>query len=129
MTRQRSWFGNPYEFNLLSSYTYSYYNKVDSASPPLNYTSHDHLFYFDLEFPYSTNLSFDIDLEFFRTTRNSFNFRSTAFQVRYLFFDDIIGDPVSLAWGGNIRGVTKTFVKDMYFANSLEEALDWLVEQ
>lgn len=114
------WFGNVYEFNLLSRYSYSYFSSVDSAFPPLAETSHDHLFYFDLEFSPSSTLSIDTDIEFTETPRQSFGFRSFALQGRYLFFDDNIGDKVSLALGGNIRYTSSISLKDIscpYYAN------------
>lgn len=114
------WFGNIYEFNFLSRYAYSYFSSVDSALPPLKSTSNDHLLYFGLEIPPSTKVSLDSDIEFTNTPRQSLSFRSVAFQGRYLFYDDIIGDAVSLALGGNIRYTSSRSLKDIscpYYSN------------
>jgi hypothetical protein len=119
------WFGNIYEFNLLSRYTYSYYSSVDSSKKPLGYTSHDHLVYFGLEFPTSSVCSIDGDIEFTDTPRQSFSFRSTALQGRYLIYDDIIGDKLSMAIGGNLRFTSSRSLKDVstpYYANCDFEA-------
>jgi hypothetical protein len=69
--------------------------------------------YFDLEFPYSPQWSADIDLHFVDTPRQSFSFSTTAIQFRYLLLDDIVGDLVSLAIGGNIRVVSDRSLKDI----------------
>lgn len=114
------WFGNVYEFNFLSRYAYSYFSSVASSLRPLGKTSNDHLLYFDLEFPVSSVCSIDADIEFTDTPRQSFSFRSLALQGRYLFYDDIVGDKVSLALGGNIRYTSSTSLKDIscpYYAN------------
>ena len=114
------WFGNVYEFNFLSRYAYSYFSSVNSSLKPLGSTSHDHLLYFDLEFPSSSVFSMDADIEFTRTPRQTFSFRSCALQARYSFFDDNIGDTISLAVGGNIRYTSSKSLRDIscpYYAN------------
>lgn len=114
------WFGNVYEFTLLSRYAYSYFSSVDSARPPLDHTFHNHLLYFDLEYPFSSTWSVDADFELTATSEQTFGFRSLALQCRHLFYDDIVGDRVSLALGGNIRYTNSSSLKDIscpYYAN------------
>jgi len=107
------WFGDVYEFHLLSGYSYSRYTKVDSAIDQLTSASNDHLLFFDLEFSFSPQWSIDFDLEFTDTPRQSFSYRSSAVQARYLWLDDIIGDVISLATGFSIRNTSSRSLKDV----------------
>lgn len=97
------WFGEVYEFYFLSSYSFSRFNKVQGGSPQLTHPFNVNLLYFDLDFPFSPQWSFDFDLQFAKTTQQSFNFRTTAVQGRYLWLDDIIGDAVSFCTGASAR--------------------------
>jgi hypothetical protein len=97
------WFGEVYEFYLLSSYSYSRFSKVQDGVPQLKSPFNVNLLYFDLDFPLSPEWSVDADVQFADTTQQSFNFRTAALQGRYLWLDDIIGDKVSLSTGGNVR--------------------------
>ena len=110
---EQPWFGNIYEFHLTSSYSYSYYDKVNGAIVPLSSTSHDHLLYFDLDFPFSSRWSFDTDLEFTRTPRQPFSFCSFALQFRHLWSDDIGGDAATFTTGASFRYIAERSKKDI----------------
>jgi hypothetical protein len=97
------WFGDVYEFHLLSSYAYSRFDKVEGAEPPLGKIFQANLIYLGLDFSLSPEWSIDADFQLADTTAQSFNVRSTAIQARYLWLDDIIGDRVSLSTGANMR--------------------------
>lgn len=107
------WFGNIYEFSFFTKYTFSTFSKVNASTTPFQGTEKDHLLYFDLEFPFSSELSMDVDLEFMDSRAEHFNFRSAALQARYCFLDDIIGDPFAFIAGLNFRGVAKAFTHDI----------------
>jgi hypothetical protein len=107
------WFGNTYELSFLGKYAYSRFSSVDSSIPPLANTSNDHLLHFNLEFPVSSALDIDTDLEFTDTPRQSFSFRSYALQTRYLIWDDIVGDILSVDVGANARITSKRSVHDI----------------
>lgn len=107
------WFGDVYEFHFLSKYTYYYFTKVDAATVQLDSSSNNHLAHFNISFPPSLQWSIDSDMEFIQTPRQDFGFRSVAFQARYLFKDDILGDPLSLALGSNFRVVSSESLKDV----------------
>ena len=81
--------------------------------PPLEHPSNDHVLSFDLAFAPSSSWQIDTELEFADTPRQSMGYRSVAFQVRYLWMDDLLGDPVSWTTGGVIRGVSKHSLKDV----------------
>jgi hypothetical protein len=97
------WFGDIYEFHLLSSYSYSRFTKVQGGRPPLAHPFNVNLLYFGLDFSSSPEWAIDADVQFADTTQQNFNFRTVAIQARYLWLDDIIGDKLSLATGANIR--------------------------
>jgi hypothetical protein len=107
------WFCNVWEFNLTSSYTYSRYRHVHNGHPQLKSASNDHVLAFDLSVPPSPNWEIDADIEFAETPRQSMGFRSSAFQARYLWLDDVMGDPVSLTTGASIRGVSSHSLRDV----------------
>ncbi len=107
------WFGDVYEFDFLGGYAYSRYPQVEGANPGLTSPSNDHLLFSDLEFSFSPVWSADVDIEFVETPRQSFGFRSFGMQIRYLWLDDIIGDPISLATGLSARIVSTTSLHDV----------------
>ena len=102
------WFGDVYEFHLLSSYSYSRFTKVQGGRPQLTQPFNVNLLYFGLDFSPSPEWAIDADLQFADTTQQNFNFRTAALQARYLWLDDIIGDRVSLSTGANLR-ITPTY--------------------
>ncbi len=97
------WFGDVYEFHLLSSYSYSRFTKVQGGRPQLTSPFNVNLMYFGLDFSPSPEWAIDTDLQFADTTQQNFNFRTAALQARYLWLDDIIGDKLSLSTGVNAR--------------------------
>jgi len=97
------WFGNVYEFHFLGAYSYSRFNQVEGAVPQLTNHFQASVVYLGLDLAVSPQWSFDADFQLADTTAQSFNVRSTAAQARYLWLDDITGDPVTLTTGFNIR--------------------------
>ena len=110
---QNPWFGNLYEFRADTGFSYSYFNKVQGAKKNRAYPSNNYLVYGGLGFLAIEDFDLDMDIELARTPRQNFSFRSSALQARYRFLDDIVGDPVSLVSGFNIRGVGSKSVKDI----------------
>ena len=107
------WFGDVYEFHLLSSYSYSLFDKVQGGRPQLTKPFNEHLVYFGLDFSPSPEWAIDGDIQFADTTQMSFNFRTVALQARYLWLDDIIGDKVSLSTGFNARLTPSYALRDV----------------
>lgn len=97
------WFGDVYEFHLLANYAYSRFSKVADASPLWHGVFQSNLGYLGLDFSFSPQWSIDGDLQLAETTQQSFNVRSIAVQGRYLWLDDIVGDPITLATSANMR--------------------------
>jgi hypothetical protein len=107
------WFGDVYEFHLLSSYSYSWFNSVQNSSPPFHQFFQTNLAYFDLDFSPSPVWSIDADLQLAQSSAVSFTFRSAAIQARYLWLDDIVGDPVSFSTGASVRATGTSSLKDV----------------
>ncbi len=107
------WFGNVYEFHLLSQYSFSRARQIDGLTSNLKSPYHVNLFYFDLDFTPNPEWTFDLDVQFAETTQREFNFRSFAAQGRYLWFDDLIGDPFSFSTGLSVRATPSYFLKDV----------------
>ncbi len=107
------WFCNVYEFTFSPSYTYSRYPDVQNGIPSLQSPSNDHLIACDIAVPPAPSWEVDADVEFADTPRQSMGLRSIGGQVRYLWLDDVMGDPVSLTTGLSLRGVSKHSVHDV----------------
>jgi hypothetical protein len=107
------WFGDVYEFHFLGKYAYSYFDRVQNGIPQLTSQFNSHVAYLGLDFSPSPEWSLDCDLQFADTTKESFNFRSTAFQGRYLWYDDIVGDRLSFASGFNVRFTNNASLRDV----------------
>ena len=109
----KPWFHNTWEFIFTSSYSYGRFNSVQNGRPQLKKPFNENLVSFDLEFSPSPNWDFDTDIEFAATTAESLGVRSGAIQARYLWLDDVLGDPVSLTTGLSIRGVSGRSLRDI----------------
>ena len=97
------WFGDVYEFAGYLQYAYSHYNGLNHALAPVPYGKYEHLALLDLGLTTSPEWTFDGEVQFVDSGKQAFGFRSTAFQMRYLCLDDIVGDRCSLAAGLNAR--------------------------
>jgi hypothetical protein len=107
------WFGDVYQFHFLGSYAYSRFSSFQNATPSLEKPFQSNLFYLGLDFSPSPVWSIDADMQLADTTAMSFNFRSLALQSRYLWQDDIIGDPVSFATGVSGRVTSSNSLRDI----------------
>jgi hypothetical protein len=107
------WFGDVFEFHFLGSYTYSRFNSVQNGMPQLTQPFNSNVFYGGLDFSPTPEWSIDTDIQCAITSQAPFNFRSGALQARYLWLDDIVGDPVSFSTGANIRATSSTSLRDV----------------
>lgn len=110
---KQPWFGDVYEFHFLGSYSYSQFNSFQNGSPPLTSPFQANVIYLGLDFCPSPVWSIDGDFQLADTSSMSFNFRTLALQARYLWFDDIVGDPVSFTTGGSVRFTSTEALKDI----------------
>lgn len=107
------WFCDMWEFSFTPSYTYGRFHSVQNGDPQLKKPFNEHLLTFDLEVSPSPHWDMDADVEFADTTAVSMALRSGAFQIRYLWLDDVACDPVSLTTGISARGVASRSLKDI----------------
>lgn len=107
------WFGDLFEFHFLGAYAYSRFHAVQGAKPPLEGSFQSNLVYLGLDLSVAPEWNIDTDTQVASTTAYPFYWQSSALQVRYLWLDDIIGDPVSCATGVNMRVTSGTALKDV----------------
>lgn len=107
------WFGEVYEARLDTFYTYSRYTHVNHAKHRLKHPSNDQLVTLDLGMTVSPEIDLAVEAEFAYTPRMPFGLRSGAARMRYLFLDDVSGDPISLTAGLELRGATGRSLRDV----------------
>lgn len=107
------WFGDVYEFHFLGSYAYSQFDRVQNGEPQLTGVFQSNVVYLGLDFSPSPEWSIDTDLQVASTTQNSFYFRTWGVQGRYLWLDDIVGDPVTFTTGANARVMSTVSLRDV----------------
>jgi hypothetical protein len=108
------WFGDCLEFHFLGRYAYSRFNKVENGTPQLTHPFQVNLAYLGLDFSPTPEWSVDADFQCAESTKeHPFGFRTAALQARYLWLDDIIGDPVSLATGASVRATGSAALRDV----------------
>ena len=107
------WFCDVYEFDFTTSYAYSRFHTVQGGVPQLTSPFNVNLLQLGLEFSPSPEWSLDGEIQLADTSAAHFNFRSGAFQARYLWLDDIVGDSISLDTGASIRATSSTSLHDV----------------
>lgn len=111
--KESPWLGDVYEFELFTDFTYSQYSKINHAVVQPAYAYNNYVTEVDLSFTASESIDLQWEINLARTPHQTYGFRSSALQGRYLFLDDIAGDPISLAVGLNTRAVTGRSVRDV----------------
>ncbi len=111
----RPWFGDAWEFYFNTSYTYSSYSRVQDSIPSSRYKSCDQIVTLDLSVSPLESWAFELELETARTRAHSWTPRSIGSQAGYLWLNDLVGDPVSLVLGLNVRYVTHAGLHDVSF--------------
>ncbi|GAB5410936.1 MAG: hypothetical protein ChlgKO_00500 [Chlamydiales bacterium] len=92
------WFGETWLFYLTPSYTYQYYPDVDNGTQ--KYSSNDHIGAANLEFSFLPRWDVQFEGIFAATNKLSWGTRAVGTSLRYLFLNDVEGDPVSLTMNG-----------------------------
>ncbi|MCF7852870.1 MAG: hypothetical protein K9M07_06485 [Simkaniaceae bacterium] len=108
------WFPFPYEFHFIPSYFISYFSSVQGGYNPYSYNSWNQVIAANLEFNTMSQFDTQIEVECFNTSKTNMTLLSSGIQGRYLLFDDIQGDPVSLAVGLNFRYVPDHALTDPF---------------
>ena len=107
------WFTPIAEFELRPSYSYRYYPSVDRGFNPSSYHSHDHLIDLNLGLNFLPNWDFQLELDFSNNRKLSWGTQRFGAQVRYLWLNDVVGDPVSLALGLQLFYVPTRNMRDV----------------
>jgi len=102
------WLGDPYAFSFDSALTYEHFRKVEGASKQLDASSNTGSLTLDLGFTGRSPFDLQIEAEIAKNNTYALTLRSGALQGRYQFLDDIAGDPLSVTFGMNLRGVLHT---------------------
>lgn len=110
---EKPWLGDFLDFYLDTSYTFYRFRHVQDAVKQPKHASNNHLVAFDLGFFPFDGWEAAAELEFAETPRQPYGWRSIAVQVRNRWLNDIMGDPISLTTGFNIRTVSHKSVKDI----------------
>jgi len=110
---RKPWFGNLFELESDSAFTYSRYHSIQDSVRPLTTPANNYLFYFDMGMAPSSDWALDLDIELAKTSERSFGVQSYAGQFRMLWYDDLIGDLFSVVTGVSARGVTGKSVRDV----------------
>lgn len=107
------WFYELLEFSFTPSYTFEHYSDVQGSTNPSKYVSNDHIVDFLLQVSPFPTLDVQIEATFEKTRRYEFGFETAGLQLRYLFLNDVAGDPVSLAVGLQSDFVDFSRLKDV----------------
>ena len=107
----KPWLADLFEADLTPGYTYRHYPNVQGATKP--FASNDQILSLELGAALSTRFDLELELEVAHTTQQSWGMRSGAMQVRYLWLDDVAGDPVSFITGLSLRDVSKRNLRDV----------------
>ncbi len=92
------WYQTVGEFQFRPAYSYSYYPSVSQATNPSSYHSHDQLIALNLGAQFWPNWDVQLESDFSQTRRLNWGTERVGLQLRYLFLDDVAGDPVSMSF-------------------------------
>jgi len=106
----KPWFRRPFEFEGDAAFILSHYPSIQNATS--HYSSTDQLLRFDLGVAPTPSWDFQIETECERTRKNAWSYLSFGMQARRLWFDDILGDTVSLTTNFSFRAVAARFLRD-----------------
>lgn len=118
---EKPWFGNVWEQRAAVSFTYSRYPRVEGARPNIKSTANDKVLDASLGMQFVENWDGEIELGMAKTPRQPFSYRSVVGQIRYMIWDDVACDPVSICVGGNARATATRSLRDVscpYSANA-----------
>ncbi len=109
----KPWFYEFLEFQFTPGYTYRYYPDVEGGFNPTTYSSNDQLISLELGVSFLPNWDAQVETIFADTHKLSWGTQSAAAQFRYLWLDDVAGDPVSLTTGLSVRYVPTRSLRDV----------------
>lgn len=107
------WMGDVYGFVFHTEFFYSQYSHIDHALEQPSYSYNNYVTDASIGFTATESIDLEWELDMARTPHQTYGFRSSALQARYLICNDIAGDFLSAAVGLNTRAVTGRAVADV----------------
>jgi hypothetical protein len=119
-TEYAPWFHNLFEFKANIAYQYIEAEKVQSSEGDFDSPfPYDNAFLFGLGISPFPRYDFQAELIFSNNTKIEYGYQAFLTTVRYLWLDDISGDPLSLATGITLSFPAERFLRNVnYFYHS-----------
>lgn len=111
-TEFNPWFGNLFEANLRTSYIYQHYHQISSEDGSFSHSGNNHFLDISLEISPWPDWDAEVEITYADTSDHGFGFEKFTATGRYLFLDDIVCDPVTLAAGFSLSFVNHHFLHD-----------------
>ncbi len=93
-------------------YAFEHYSRINSADGSENDSGNDHFYTLGVSGSY-TPYSVELEVQLANSNHRSFGFDHAQLTGRYHWLNDIVGDPVSLAFGASLSGVSSTAVREI----------------
>lgn len=114
-TQYSPWFSNLWEFTVTSSYTYSYTSKILSPEGDFFDKGPDNVPGLSLITSPWPNWSLEGEIYFDSNPQANFAYINSYITPRYLWMNDLVGDPVSLSTGVTLSFPDGSFQHDLSF--------------
>lgn len=111
--QQSPWLGTYLSTLFEPSFTYYYFRNVEGARPKLSEPYNVRLLTLDLGFTPACTWDTELEVEFVHSPVQNWGYRSGALQARYLWLNDLEGDPASLLTGVSVREVSHQSLRDV----------------
>jgi len=98
----KPWFAEPYSSVGNFSYEFNYYPSIANQSGS-KYSSANNYLQFDVSVAFFDDVDIEAEVEFDATKMKAFGFESIGVSARKGYLNDLQGDFISLALGGNLR--------------------------
>ena len=112
-TQLEPWFGNVLEFEFRSTYTFQSYSDVDTISENLSVDSNDHFLNLSLALTPTYDFNVEGELLLAHTDYQTFGIAHGRLTGRYLWWNDVVGDPVSVVTGLSVTVPSGTSRRDL----------------
>ena len=121
-TQTKPWLGNPYEFEFRPSLHYQHYSRLSSGSHAKKYSSDDAFLNLSLSNALPS-LGLEMEALGARTRRQKGNLDQLKITGRYVWLDDVAGDPISFVSGLSFTRAFQHSLKDVSsFHHGISEA-------
>lgn len=98
-TEYQPWFGNTLEFEFRTAYSFQTYSRVDTAAGSCSVSADDHFLNLSLGITPLSAWNGELELLLAHTSSQGFELAHGRATARYLWFDDVVGDPMSMSTG------------------------------